>query len=102
MQQILGRRSFLKMVGAGLASTGLQKLNGQSKPGTPTSEKEIPSKSFVDFLKKYGDEHQPGMIYRDGQDFRVWQQAFRRKLESLRGTIPKRLKPEMEILETTE
>ena len=102
MQQILGRRSFLKMVGAGLASTGLQKLNGQSKPGTQTSEKEIPSESFVDFLKKYGDEHPPGMIYRDGQNFRAWQQAFRRKLESLRGTIPKRVKPEMEILETTE
>jgi len=102
MQQILARRSFLKMVGAGLASTGLQKLNGQSKPGTQTSEKEIPSKSFVDFLKKYGDEHPPGMIYRDGQDFRAWQQAFRRKLESLRGTLPKRVKPEMEILETTE
>ena len=73
MQQILGRRGFLKMVGAGLASTGLQKLNAQSKPGTPTSEKEIPSKSFVDFLKKYGDEYPPSMIYREGQDFLAWQ-----------------------------
>ena len=43
MLQILGRRSFLKIVGAGLASTGLQKLNGQLKSGTATSEKEIPS-----------------------------------------------------------
>lgn len=48
MLQILGRRSFLKMVGAGLATTGLQRLNGQLKPGTARSEKEIPSKSFVD------------------------------------------------------
>ena len=102
MLQIPARRSFLKMVGAGLASIGLQKLNGQSKPEIPTSEKEIPSKSFIDFLKKYGDEHKPGMIYRDGQDFRTWQRAFRRKLKSLRGNIPDRVKPEMEILETTE
>ena len=102
MLQIPARRSFLKMVGAGLASIGLQKLKGQSKPEIPTSEKAIPSKSFVDFLKKYGDEHKPGMIYRDGQDFRTWQRAFRRKLKSLRGNIPDRVKPEMEILETTE
>jgi dienelactone hydrolase len=102
MLQILGRRSFLRIVGAGLASTGLQRLNGQLKSETATSEKEIPSRSFVDFLRKYGDEHRPGMIYRDGQDFRAWQQAFRMKLESLRGAIPKRVKSEIEILGTTE
>ncbi len=102
MLQIPARRNFLKMVGAGLASVGLQKLNGQSKPEIPTSEKEMPSKSFVDFLRKYGDEHKPGMTYRDGQDFRTWQRTFRRKLESLRGNIPDRVKPEMEILQTTE
>jgi dienelactone hydrolase len=102
MLQIPARRSFLKMVGAGLASIGLQKLNGQSKPETPTSEKKIPSKSFVDFLKKYGDKHKSGMTYRDGQDFRTWQRAFRRKLKSLRGKIPDRVKPKMEILQTTE
>jgi hypothetical protein len=90
------------MVGAGLVSAKLQKLNGQLKTGTATSEKEIPSKSFVDFLKKYGNEHQPCMIYDDGQDFRAWQQAFRRKLESLRGPIPKRVNCEIDILETTE
>ena len=94
MLQIPARRSFLKMVGAGLTSIGLQKLNGQSKPEIPTSEKEIPSKSFVDFLKKYGDEHKPNMIYRDGKDFRAWQRAFRRKLNSLRGNLPDRVKPE--------
>ena len=100
--QIPARRSFLKMVGAGLASIGLQKLNGQLKPEITTSEKKIPSKSFVDFLKKYGDKHKPGMIYRDGHDFRTWQQAFRRKLESLRGNIPDRVKPDVKILQTTE
>ncbi len=102
MLQIPARRSFLKMVGAGLASIGLQKLNGQSNPEIQTSEKEIPSKSFIDFLKKYGDEHKPAMTYHDGRDFRSWQRAFRRKLESLRGIIPERVKPEMKILETTE
>ncbi|MHC4726464.1 MAG: dienelactone hydrolase family protein, partial [Planctomycetota bacterium] len=102
MLQIPTRRSFMKMVGAGLASIGLQKLHGQSKPEIPTSEKEILSKSFVDFLKKYGDEHKPGMTYRDGQDFRSWQRAFRRKIKSLRGNIPERVKPEMEIIQTTE
>ncbi len=90
------------MVGAGLASIGLQKLNGQIKPEIPTSEKEITSKSFVEFLKKYGNEHKPGMTYRHGQNFRTWQRAFRRKLESLRGNIPDRVKPEMKILQTTE
>ncbi len=102
MLQILARRSFLKMVGASLASTGLQKLNGQLKSDIPMSEKEIPSKSFIDFLKKYGDEHKPDMIYRDGQNFRTWQGAFRRKIKSLRGNIPERVKPEIEILKTTE
>ena len=102
MLQILGRRSFLKIAGAIFASVRIQKLNGQLKSGTPISEKKIPSKSFVDFLRKYGDEYQPNMIYHDGQDFRAWQQAFRRKLESLRGIIPKRVNPEIEILGTTE
>ncbi|MDT8303358.1 MAG: dienelactone hydrolase family protein, partial [Sedimentisphaerales bacterium] len=102
MLHIPTRRSFLKIAGAGLASIGLQKLNAQSKPEMPSSKNEIPSKSFIDFLEKYGDEHKPGMIYRDGQDFRTWQRAFRRKLESLRSNIPDRVKPEVEILETTE
>jgi dienelactone hydrolase len=102
MLQIPDRRDFLKMVGAGLASIGLQKLNAQLKPEIPTTEKKIPSKSFIDFLKKYGDEHRPGMIYRDGQNFRSWQRAFRRKVTSLRGKIPERVKPEIEILQTTE
>jgi len=90
------------MAGAGLAFTGLQEPNGQSRPGTPNLEERIPSESFVDFLEKYGDEHQPSMIYREEQDFRAWQQTFRRKLESLRGILPKRVKSETEILETTE
>jgi len=102
MHKILGRRSFLKMFGAGFTFTDLQKLNDQSKPGTATSEKVIPSNSFVDFLKKYGEVNKPTMVYRDGQDFWTWQQAFRRKLESLRGAIPKRVKPEIEILRTTK
>ncbi|MFQ6036282.1 MAG: alpha/beta hydrolase [Sedimentisphaerales bacterium] len=102
MLPILSRRSFLKMVGAGLAFTGLQESKVQSKSGAPNLQERIPSESFVDFLEKYGDEHQPSMIYREGQDFRAWQQTFRRKLESLRGIVPKRVKSEMEILETTE
>lgn len=102
MLQITARRSFIKMVGAGLASIGLRKLNAQSKPEIPTVQKQFPSKSFVDFLKKYGDAHKPGMTYRQGKDFRKWQQAFRQKIESLRGSIPGRVKPVMKILETTE
>jgi len=100
--QITARRSFLKMIGAGLTSVGLQKLNGQTKPETPILEEEIPSLSFLEFLKKYGDEHKPNMIYRDGQNFMAWQKAFRRKITSLRGNIPERVKPEMEILHSTE
>ena len=102
MLQIPARRCFLRMVGAGFASIGLQKLNGQSEPEIPTHLKKIPSKSFIDFLKKYGNEHKPGMTYRDGQEFRTWQQNFSRKLKSLRGNIPDRVKLKVEILKTTE
>jgi dienelactone hydrolase len=102
MLQISARRKFLKIVGAGFASIGLQKLNGQSKTEIPAHPKEIPSKSFIDFLEKYGNEHKPSMTYQDGQDFRAWQRTFRRKLKSLRGNIPDRVKLKVEILETTE
>jgi dienelactone hydrolase len=102
MPQIPARRNFLKMIGAGFASIGLQKLHGQSNPEILMHQKEIPSKSFIDFLNKYGNEHKPGMTYHDRQDFRTWQRTFRRKLNSLRGNIPDRVKLVVEILDTTE
>ena len=102
MQKIFGRRGFIKMAGTGFALTALYRQDGQSKARTAISQKEIPSMSFVNFLKRYGDEHQPSMVYHDGQDFGTWQQTFRRKLESLRGVVPERVKPEIKILKNTE
>ena len=58
MLQIPSRRNFLKMVGAGLASIGLQKLNGQSTTEIPAPDCKIHWKTEIKavgtrFLKTY-------------------------------------------------
>ena len=79
MLQTPARRSFLKIVGAGLASIGLQRLNGQSKPDITASEKAIPSKSFIDFLKKYGDEN--FWLHHHSRDGARWTSGFSEKTD---------------------
>lgn len=56
--------------------------------------------SFTDFLDKYGSAYPPGMVYREGEDFAAWQVRFRRALEALRGPLPKRIEPEVEVVES--
>jgi len=58
------------------------------------------SESFIDFLDAYGSVHPPTMIYGEGEDFEEWQARFRRQLEALRGPLPERVEPEVEIVES--
>jgi len=98
----VGRRGFLKVLGAGCVFSGLQRVHADSKSKESEQQSALPSYSFIDFLREYGAEHPPSMVYRDGQGFAAWQKAFRQKLESLRGPVPERVMPEVEVLETTE
>ncbi len=56
--------------------------------------------SFSDFLDSYGSVHSPRMVYHEGEDFAEWQIRFREKLESLRGPLPERVDPEVEVIES--
>ena len=58
--------------------------------------------SFIDFLDAYGDANPPRMVYRDDDDFRQWQVRFREAVESLRGPVPDRVEPVVEVLESVE
>ena len=60
------------------------------------------TESFIDFLKAYGTAHPPSMVYKDGNDFAQWQLRFRAKVESLRGPLPERVEPAVEIVESVE
>jgi dienelactone hydrolase len=62
----------------------------------------MPAESFIDFLEAYGKAHPPSLVYREGGDFRAWQREFRRRLEELRGPVPDRVKPDVEVLERVE
>ena len=56
------------------------------------------SESFVDFLSAYGAAHPPSMVYREGEDFGEWQARLRRQVDALRGPLPKRVEPEVEVV----
>ena len=58
------------------------------------------SESFIDFLNAYGSAHPPTMIYGEGEDFGEWQARLRSQLETLRGPLPERVEPEVEIVES--
>ncbi|MFQ6039586.1 MAG: dienelactone hydrolase family protein [Candidatus Poribacteria bacterium] len=60
------------------------------------------AESFIDLLENYGIAHPPSMVYRDGDDFAQWQIDFRAKVESLRGPLPERVEPTVEIVESVE
>ena len=60
------------------------------------------AKSFIDFLKSYGRMYPPHIVYEDGYDFARWQLRFREKVESLRGPLPERVEPVMEIVDSVE
>jgi len=62
----------------------------------------MPSESFVEFLRRYGQAHPPAMTYHEGEDFASWQRQFRKKIESLRGPLPQRVEPKAEVVESVE
>jgi len=60
------------------------------------------TESFIDFLKAYGIAHPPCVSYKDGDDFAQWQLRFGAKVESLRGPLPERVEPAIEMVESVE
>jgi len=60
------------------------------------------TKSFIEFLKAYGIAHPPRLLYKRGDDFAQWHLRFREKVESLRGPLPERVEPMVEIIESVE
>jgi len=58
--------------------------------------------SFIDFLDAYGAANPPSMVYEEREDFAAWQGRFRKALGSLRGPVPDRVAPNVEIVETTK
>lgn len=95
--QNCGRRDFMKSLGIGLALPTARAVWASSEEGTPP--RKMPAESFIDFLDAYGEAHPPSLVYRDGDDFRVWQREFRRRLEELRGPVPQRVNPEVEVMD---
>ena len=95
-----GRRDFMKALGIGLALRTPGTVLADSEGNT--SSPKMPTESFIDFLKAYGEACPPSLVYRDGQDFRAWQREFRQRLEELRGPLPDRVDPEVEVLERVE
>jgi hypothetical protein len=59
---------------------------------------EFPANSFIDLLNRYGAANPPSLVYRRGDDFKEWREAFTEKLESLRGPVPDRVEPEVEVI----
>ena len=60
------------------------------------------AESFVDFLEAYGKVHPPEMVLREGGDFAEWQGRFRAQVEGLRGPLPDRVEPEVEVVEEVQ
>jgi len=58
--------------------------------------------SFIDFLDAYGAAHPPEMRYCEGEGFAGWRAGLRAKLEELRGPVPERVEPTVEIVEAIE
>jgi dienelactone hydrolase len=95
-----GRRDFMKAVGLGLALRTSQTAWADGESGR--SSPKMPSESFVEFLRAYGEARPPSLTYREGDDFAAWQRTFRSRLEELRGPVPDRVAAEVEVLETIE
>ncbi len=62
----------------------------------------IPSDSFIDFLKRFGDAQPPQLRYQPGADVRTWQGELRAALDTLRGPLPERVEPTVETLGSVE
>ncbi len=58
------------------------------------------AESFIEFLDAYGLANPPEMIYREGEDFGKWAEGLREKLKALRGPLPERVDPTVEVVES--
>lgn len=54
--------------------------------------------SFTEFLQNFGTDYPPTLVHQPGQDFCAWQKEFRAAMDALRGPLPPRVEPEVEIL----
>ena len=57
------------------------------------------AETFTAFLDAYGAGHPPRMVYERGGDFAEWQARFLGRLEALRGPLPARIEPEVEVVD---
>ena len=57
------------------------------------------AESFIEFLDAYGQAHGASVGYDGKGDFGDWQSAFREVVTSLRGPVPDRVVPDVEVLE---
>jgi hypothetical protein len=91
----MNRRYFIKSTtAAGASGLFLTKLCKSNE-----SEKIFQGQSFIDFLQKYGEKNPPAMLYKDGQDIKVWQKGFREEMTRLRGPVPERVGHQIDVIE---
>lgn len=60
------------------------------------------SESFVTFLDAHGEANPPALRFSSDRDFNAWQLSFQEALESLRGLVPDRVVPEVNVIEEWE
>ena len=60
------------------------------------------AESFIDFLDAYGKSHPPRMVYQEAVEFSDWQIRFRGQVEALRGSLPERVPPQVEVAASEE
>jgi hypothetical protein len=60
------------------------------------------AESFITFLDAYGESRKPTLRFSPDRPFDTWQGQFRNAVTSLRGPVPTRVEPEVEILETVD
>ena len=58
--------------------------------------------SFITFLKEHGEANPPSMQFSADLDFAEWQAEFGDAVARLRGPVPDRVIPELEVVETWE
>ena len=56
------------------------------------------AESFITFLDAYGQAHGSSKSYDGSGDFQAWQEQFRDAVTSLRGPVPDRVDPDVEVL----
>lgn len=57
---------------------------------------------FRELLRRWHQANPPRLAWRDGCDAEQWQREFRDALQALRGPVPERVDPEVELIESTD